>query len=98
MLTFKNVKINEIVNNPQVERYVDDVFYAYTRGKVFVATTNVGQSFARLERVITYHPYSDGTVLCDIFWSGDCVTVQNGKFTIVLLNGESKVFYPKFTN
>ena len=43
----------------QIERYVDDEFFAFSRDNVFIATTNVGsgQSFTR---TITYHPYSDG--------------------------------------
>ena len=33
-------KAHKIWNQPHVERYVDDNFYAFTRGDVFIATTN----------------------------------------------------------
>jgi len=79
---------------PQVERYVDNNFYAFTRGNVFVATTNVGSSGSQIIRQITFHPYSVGTRLCNLFWSGDCITVTSSGFTVVLNNGESKIFVP----
>ncbi|EFC43633.1 predicted protein [Naegleria gruberi] len=97
IMNFRNTHFQEFLNNPlQVERYVANNFYAFSRGNVFVATTNVGSSYGRLQYTITYHPYSDGTVLCDIFWgNNDCETVTNGQFTVVLLNGESKIYYPQ---
>lgn len=53
----------------QVQRYADDQFYAYTRGDtaaaMFVALTNVGSAGSPVSRTITYHPYPDGTVLCN---------------------------------
>lgn len=53
----------------QVQRYADDSFYAFTRGNVFVATTNVGSSGQQVVRTITYHPYREGARLCNM-----CVT------------------------
>eukprot|EP01129_Flabellula_baltica_P013033 TRINITY_DN5987_c0_g1_i2.p1 TRINITY_DN5987_c0_g1~~TRINITY_DN5987_c0_g1_i2.p1 ORF type:complete len:404 (+),score=64.47 TRINITY_DN5987_c0_g1_i2:283-1494(+) len=80
---------------PQIQRYADDNFYAFSRGQVFVATTNVGSNSGTISREITYHPYADGTKICNIFWpTSDCITVQNGKFTVYLLNGESKIYHP----
>jgi alpha-amylase len=76
----------------QVQRYSDDNFYAFTRGNYFFAFTNTQSAQVRH---MTYHPYADGTVLCNIFWSGDCVTVTGGTFTVTLVNGESKFFAPK---
>jgi len=32
--------------------------------------------------------------LCNIFYAADCFVVKNGKFDVVLLHGESKIFYP----
>lgn len=77
----------------QVQRWADDNFYAFTRGPYFFAFTN---SHNQQERNITYHPYSDGMTLCNIFWNGDCVTVQNGQFSVYLDNGEVKIFVPKY--
>lgn len=60
MLKFRSQVGSGIYEAKQVERYVDDQFFAFTRGDVFVATTNVGNGQS-LTRTITYHPYSDGT-------------------------------------
>jgi alpha-amylase len=95
MLTFKNSVIKEIATSPQIERYAADNFYAFSRGKAMVLTTNAGSNGGRVQYTITYHPYADGTVICNIFYPTDCVTVQNKSFQAVLLDGESKVFYPK---
>lgn len=48
----------QIWNQPQVERYVDNQFYAYSRGKMLVAITN--QVGGAVQRYITYHPFSTG--------------------------------------
>jgi len=77
---------------PQVQRWSDDHFYAFSRGPYFFAFTNTKSD---QEREITYHPYSEGTKLCNIFWIGDCITVQNGKFPVYLNNGEAKFFAPQ---
>ena len=60
MLKFRKSVGSSLYESDQVQRYVDDQFFAFTRGNVFVATTNLGsgQSFTR---TITFHPYSDGT-------------------------------------
>ena len=50
-----------------MQRYADDTFYAFTRGTVFIATTNVGSKGSPQERTITYHPYSNGTKLCNLY-------------------------------
>jgi alpha-amylase len=84
----------QIWQYPQVQRYSDDTFYAFTRGTTFVALTNGGSGSGTLMRNITYHPYKEGTKLCEIFYPTDCVLVQNGAFPVYLDNGESKIFYP----
>ncbi|PRP81159.1 hypothetical protein PROFUN_01993 [Planoprotostelium fungivorum] len=76
----------------QVERYVDDHFYAFTRGQVLVATTNVGSGGPKIERHITYHPYREGDRLCNIFWPTDCITVWQNELQVVLNSGEAKVY------
>nr|VVW88908.1 unnamed protein product [Nymphaea colorata] len=78
---------------PQVERYVDGEFFAYSRGKMFVALTN--KVSGGVSKTISYHPFSNGQVICNIFWPDtDCITV-NGSFNIYLLNGEVKIYVPK---
>lgn len=79
---------------PQVQRYSDDQIYAFTRGTTFVALQNGGQNGNQITRSITYHPYATGTKLCNLIWPTDCITVQNGAFSLVLNQGEFKVFSP----
>ena len=48
-----------------------------------------------VSKFISYHPFNNGDVICNIFYpDSDCLTV-NGGFNIYLLNGESKVYVPK---
>jgi len=84
----------QLWNYPQVQRYSDDHFYAFTRGTTFVALTNGGSNQAQITRSITYHPYADGTKLCNLLYPEDCITVAGGKFSVYLNNGEFKVFLP----
>jgi len=79
---------------PQVQRYADNQFYAFTRGQTFVALTNGGSKQPQITRTITYQPYPNGTKLCNLFYASDCITVQNGQFEVYLNNGECKVFSP----
>lgn len=79
---------------PQIERYRDDSFYAFTRDSTLVALTNVGTG-RETRRSITYHPYKEGQILCNVFWPDDCVTVLGGAIGVVLLDGEAKIFHPK---
>jgi alpha-amylase len=85
----------KLYSYPQVQRYSDDQFYAFTRSTTFVALTNGGSNQAQIMRTITYHPYADGTKLCNLFYpTQDCINVTAGKFNVYLNNGEFKVFYP----
>ncbi len=78
----------------QVQRWADDTFYAFTRGPYLFAFTN---SHNTQQRNVTYHPYSDGTTLCNLFWNGDCIVVKDGKVPVYLVNGEVKIFVAKST-
>lgn len=60
MAKYRNSVGASLYTAKQVERYVDDQCYAFTRGNVLIATSNVG-SGQTLTRTITFHPYSDGT-------------------------------------
>jgi len=84
----------KVWNYPQIQRYADADFYAFTRGNTFVATTNVGSN-GIAEETITYHPYQNGQTLCNLFNPSDCVTVQNGKFRVTLDKGVCKLYFPK---
>jgi len=82
-------KHNQIWNDEQIERYVDDQFYAYSRGSMLVALTN--QYNGNTQRTVTYTPYNNGDVVCDIF-SGNCQTVNNGSVNVNLSNGYPQIF------
>jgi len=82
----------QIWGQQQIERYVNDNLYAFSRGQVFVALTN---SHNEVNVNITYHPFSNGQKICNIFYpTTDCLTVTNNQFNLVLLNGETKIFTP----
>lgn len=57
-------KSARVWNYQQIQRYVDDSFYAFSRGNTFVATTNQKQN---LSRNITYQPYPNGTKICNLY-------------------------------
>jgi alpha-amylase len=74
----------------QVQRYADDVFYAFTRGDILCLFTNT-QDY--IIRDITYHDYKDGQQLCNMFNKEECVQVKNGKIRITM-GGDFKVYIP----
>lgn len=83
---------SQIWSQPQVERYSSTNFYAYSRGKFLVALTN---STNQQHFKVTYHPFTEGETVCNIFWpTTDCQTVSGG-VDIYLNNGESKIYVPK---
>lgn len=85
-------KASAIWNSGMVERYVDDSFYAFSRGEFLVALTNNGGT---QERKVTYHPFSEGETVCNIFYpTTDCQKVSGG-VDVYLLNGESKIYVPQ---
>ena len=71
-------KSYNIWNYAIVQRYADDNFYAFTRGKVLACFVNVKS----LQRTLDYHGFNNGDKLCNILYNGDCVTVSNGKITV----------------
>jgi len=90
---------NKVWREPQIERYVDEKFFAFTRGNteksVLIVTTNGGSQYAA-KRQITYHPYKEGQQLCNIFWGQmDCISVWQGKLEVNLNGGEAKIYVPK---
>ena len=70
-----------------VQRYVDNYFYAYTRGNVLIAVT----STMGINRRITYHDFSEGDKLCNKLQEGDCVIVDGGAI-IINMDGEPKIY------
>lgn len=82
-------KDHQVWKYPQVERYIDDNFYAFSRGEVLVALTNFGGS---VSRTVTYLPFKEGDRVCNIFNFSDCLTVSQGKLNVNLDNYQVKVY------
>jgi len=92
-VTIKARKNEAVWNYNLVERWQDDQFYAFTRGNTLVITTNQGYYADAITRTITYHPYSVGTKLCNIYYpNDDCVQVTSNGITVTLHHGEPKVY------
>jgi len=84
-------KTTEFYKYDQIQRHVDEHFYAFSRGDYLFAFAN---SPAPQTQTITSHSYSEGTQLCNVLEKGDCVEVKNGEFTVVMINGKMKIYAP----
>ena len=80
-------KDKKTYNQKLIQRYADEYFYAYTRGNVLIAVSNVKS----LERTISYLDYNNGDKLCNKLSSDDCIVVENGEITIKM-EGEPKIY------
>lgn len=77
-------------SEPQVERWADDTFYAFTRGDTLVVLSN--QSDGDQTRSITYTDWEVGTQLVNFFDSSDQLSVGSGGYTVTVSNGNPKVY------
>jgi len=85
-------KKSQIWTEEWVDRYHDNNFFAFSRGRFMVALTN---TTTRQHFKVTYTPFNDGEVVCNIFWpTQDCQTVDGG-VDVWLLYGESKIYVPQ---
>jgi len=86
----------KVWNSPQVRRYVDSNFYAFSRGEVLILTTNVGQHGKTLQRNLYYPGFApDGFRWCNVFYpQTDCITWVNDGATVYLSSGECKIYVP----
>jgi len=85
-------------NYSHIERYVDTNIYVFTRGLTLIALTNGGMQQKAIQVSITYHPYQNGIMLCNILSTDpDCILVENNQFSIVLEYGTCKIYYPTNT-
>ena len=78
---------------PFQEKWVDDNFYCFTRGKFFVGLTN--RVSGSLSVDVPNTGFSEGDTVCNIFNSSDCVRIGGGKLHLTLNNGEVKIYIPK---
>lgn len=85
-------KASEVWNQDYVERYVEDNFYAFSRGEFLVALTNQSND---KEIKVTFHPFNEGDTVCNIFNpTSDCQTVTKDGVDVYLKGGESKIYVP----
>jgi alpha-amylase len=86
-------KDHNIGHQQQMEKYVTDNFYAYSRGNVLVALTNTHD---KQHESVPNTPWSDGTEVCNAFYpTTDCQTISGGAVDVWLADGESKIYVPK---
>ena len=83
-------------NNPFAEKWVDDQIYAFTRGNFFIGLTN--NVYGQVHADVPTTEFSEGDILCNIFFATDCVTIKNGQLGLYLNNGEVKVYVPKVSS
>ena len=83
-------KKQNIFDENTVQRYADDNFYAFTRGKKLLAcfTNQYG-----ISRTITYHEFSEGQRLCNALDTNDCVQVS-GKAIQINMQNDPKLYVP----
>uniref|UniRef100_A0A7S3N697 alpha-amylase n=1 Tax=Euplotes harpa TaxID=151035 RepID=A0A7S3N697_9SPIT len=87
-------KSHEVWKYPQVERYVDNNFYAFSRGNVLIALTNTD---GNIQRTVTYLPFNEGDYVCNILGDSDCATINQGKLNVDLSGYKAKI-YVKFNS
>ncbi|KAH7817989.1 alpha-amylase [Monocercomonoides exilis] len=73
---------------PQIERYIDDQFYAFSRGTTLVCTTN--QYDGNVQRKLTYTPFNRGERVREIF-SGNTQTISDG-LEVRINNGQPQIW------
>ncbi|KAH7815468.1 alpha-amylase [Monocercomonoides exilis] len=72
-----------------VERYVDDVFYAFSRGKTLVCTTNKYDDI--ISRNVTYLPFKQGEKVRELY-SGATQTVSEHGLSVKIYKGQPQIW------
>lgn len=85
-------KSNQIWKYERVERYAADSFYCYSHGQFLMAFSNTDNN---IFYQVPYNPYKVGDIVCNVFYSGDCVTVTSSGVPIYLDGGEVKLYQLK---
>lgn len=75
----------------QIERYVDDTMYVFSRGENLFAFSNVDEN---QDQVVSNLPYEDNIYLCNIFDEKDCVKAENGEVKISMVGKGVKIYFP----
>ncbi|XP_077999587.1 beta/alpha-amylase-like [Glandiceps talaboti] len=91
---YRSVLGSSFLNADQVERWIDDDFFVFTRSDMMVCSTKIGE-WNNLSRRITYHNYPIGTVLVNIYNTDDKVTVESYGIDITIIGGKAKIYLPE---
>lgn len=85
----------QIWNGTQYEKYVEDNFYAFSRGPMLAAFTN--QNYNDVQYTVPNSGFNQGTEVCNVFYpTTDCQTVgANNSVNVYLSKGEVKIYMPK---
>ena len=79
----------KLYNEKVIQKYLDESFYAFTRGKVLIAITK-GDKFSIK---LTNDEYEIGQKLCNAFDESDCITVES-KGIQLTIDKLPKIYYP----
>ncbi|GIQ87226.1 glycoside hydrolase, family 13 [Kipferlia bialata] len=92
--SIRGVNNNDWLNTEQVEMWVKDDLYCYTRGDMLVALTNAGDNTGLREWPVSNLPFNGGERICNLFWpDNDCITVpSDGTMDMEHYNGEMKIW------
>ena len=82
-------KDHQVWESEAIERYIDDDFYAFSRGDVLIALTRTD---GNVSRDVTYLPFAEGDTVCNIFNPADCSTVNGGSINVDLSGYKVKVY------
>jgi len=94
LLSFKMQKhvLKDILEAPEIERYVLRDMYAFSRGKVMVVTVNE----VDVKEIVTdYHPFGAGEEICDLISEHCRIVPKDRKIAIKVNNGMPVVYFPK---
>lgn len=86
-------KTQKVWTHEQVERYVDDNTYVFSRGNVVALTTNYDENDYSVK--MTYLPYFEGQKVCDVLGDGtDCFEMKDGVMEVTVKGGEPRILIP----
>ncbi len=82
----------QFYTHPQIQRFIDEDIYTFTRGQIFFAFSRSKEPEIR---DISDHNFEEGTTLCNLFNPKQCTEVKGGSFQLTLTDREAKIMYPQ---
>lgn len=81
----------KVWDHKHAERVVEDHVYIFNKGLVLICTTNIDDL---TNVIVKKHSYPEGTKLCNIYDTKDCVLVKKTGIEISMTNGLPKIYIP----